>query len=104
MKDGAELDCDLLVVGGGLAGSALASVMGRAGASVVVVERERAFRDRIRGEVLHPWGVAEAHALDLVEPLLRDLREMPMLTGHVGGAGGPTRDTRARSDPTDSRH
>ena len=95
MNDGAELDCDLLVVGGGLAGSALALVMARAGASVVVVERERAFRDRIRGEVLHPWGVAEAHALDLVEPLLRDCaREMPMLTGHVGGAAGPTRDTR----------
>ncbi len=95
MSDAADLDCDLLVVGGGLAGSALALGMGRAGANVVVVERERAFRDRIRGEVLHPWGVAEAHALDLVGPLLRDCaREMPMLTGHVGGASGPTRDTR----------
>ena len=95
MGDDAVLDCDLLIVGGGLAGSALAVVMGRAGASVVVAERVVAFRDRIRGEVLHPWGVAEAYALDLAEPLLRDCaREMPMLTGHVGGVGGPTRDTR----------
>ena len=69
--------------------------MGRAGTNVVVVERERAFRDRIRGEVLHPWGVAEAHALDLVGPLLRECaREVPMLTGHVGGASAPTRDLR----------
>ena len=95
MRDEVELDCDLLVVGGGLAGSALAVVMGRAGATVVVAERERAFRDRIRGEVLHPWGVAEAYELELAEPLLRECaREMPMLTGHVGGVAGPTRDTR----------
>ena len=105
MRDDVEWDCDLLVVGGGLAGSALAAVMGRAGASVVVAERERAFRDRIRGEVLHPWGVAEAYALDLAEPLLRDCaREMPMLTSHVGGvAGADARHAhdRASSPPVD---
>src|SRR3954471_17681641 len=67
MRDDVELDSDLLVVGGGLAGSALAVVMGRAGATVVA-ERQRAFRDRIRGEVLHPWGVVEAYALDLAKP------------------------------------
>ena len=95
MVDSASLDCDVLVVGGGLAGSALALALGRAGAEVVVVERERAFRDRIRGEVLHPWGVAEADALGLTEVLLPACaREMPMLKGHVGGSGGPARDTR----------
>lgn len=95
MSDEIDLVCDLLVVGGGLAGSALALVMGRAGAKVVVVERERVFRDRIRGEVLHPWGVAEAYELGLAEPLLHTCaREMPMLKGHVGGSGGAARDTR----------
>ena len=96
MNGAIDLDCDVLVAGGGLAGSALALVLGRVGMTVAVVERERVFRDRIRGEVLHPWGVAEAHELGLAEPLLRTCaREMPMLKGHVGGNGGPARDTRA---------
>src|SRR4051794_16453119 len=95
MSAEADLDCDLLVIGGGLAGSALALVMGRARGKVVGLEGERVFRDRIRGGVLHPGGVAEAHGLGLAEPLLRTCgREMPMLKGHVGGSGGAARDTR----------
>ena len=45
---------------------------------------------------MHPWGVAEAEELALAEPLVRTCaREMPMLKGHVGGNGGPARDTRS---------
>ena len=51
---------DLIVVGGGLAGASLARAMAAAGARVLVFERERRFRDRVRGEGMHPWGVAEA--------------------------------------------
>jgi len=36
---------------------------------VLVLERETAFRDRVRGEYVHPWGVAEAQALGLYELL-----------------------------------
>lgn len=61
---------DLIIVGGGLAGSSLAKAMAEAGASVLVLERERQFRDRVRGEGMHPWGVTEARALGLYEPLL----------------------------------
>lgn len=39
--------------------------MAQTGARVLVVERELTFRDRVRGESIHPWGVAEAHALGL---------------------------------------
>ena len=39
--------------------------MAAAGARVLVFERERRFRDRVRGEGMHPWGVAEARALGL---------------------------------------
>jgi 2-polyprenyl-6-methoxyphenol hydroxylase-like FAD-dependent oxidoreductase len=51
---------DVIVVGGGIAGSALAGVLARSGLGVLVVEKEARFRDRIRGESTYPWGVAEA--------------------------------------------
>ena len=54
---------DLLTIGGGLGGAALALVMAKAGARVLVLEREPKFRDRVRGEFLPPWGVAEAQQL-----------------------------------------
>jgi 2-polyprenyl-6-methoxyphenol hydroxylase-like FAD-dependent oxidoreductase len=56
---------DVIVVGGGLAGSALAGVLAQAGLGVLVVEREAGFRDRIRGELTWPWGVAEAREIGL---------------------------------------
>lgn len=64
------MEYDIITVGGGLAGSGLARSMAKQGASVLVIERETAFRDRVRGEGLHPWGVAEAKALDLYDVLL----------------------------------
>jgi choline dehydrogenase-like flavoprotein len=51
---------DAVVVGGGLGGSALADQLARAGRSVLVLEREARFRDRVRGENMLPWGVAAA--------------------------------------------
>ena len=58
-----------MIVGGGVAGSSLAGVLAAAGLGVVVVEREPRFRDRIRGEALHPWGAAEAARLGLADAL-----------------------------------
>src|SRR4051794_33153076 len=40
------------------------------GARGLIVEREAGFRDRARGEVTHPWGVAEAMALGIYQPLM----------------------------------
>ena len=51
---------DLVTVGGGVGGSALALSMAKHGAHVLVLERETQFRDRVRGEAVAPWGVAEA--------------------------------------------
>ena len=61
---------DVTVVGGGIAGSALATVMARDGYQVVVLERQTAYRDKVRGEVLVCWGVAELLRLDLEKTLL----------------------------------
>jgi flavin-dependent dehydrogenase len=65
------MDYDLVIVGGGLAGSALAKNMAEHGARVLVCEREQQFRDRIRGEGMHPWGVTGARALGLYDTLRR---------------------------------
>jgi 2-polyprenyl-6-methoxyphenol hydroxylase-like FAD-dependent oxidoreductase len=62
---------DLVIIGGGLGGAALALAMAQHGTKVLVVEREEIFKDRIRGEGMTPWGTAEARALGIGE-LLRD--------------------------------
>ena len=61
---------DLAIVGGGLGGATLARCIAAHGARVLVLERDQQFKDRVRGEFLTPWGVAEARTLG-VETLLR---------------------------------
>lgn len=58
------LDYDVVIAGAGIGGSALATVLARAGRSVLVLEKKTAYRDRVRGEWMAPWGVAEARARD----------------------------------------
>ena len=72
---------DVIVVGGGIAGSTLGGVLARAGLGVLVVEREARFRDRVRGEGTWPWGVAEAYALGLHE-LMCDAGAIPLHAVH----------------------
>ena len=61
---------DIITVGGGLGGCAIAGAMAEKGARVLVVEAETAFRDRVRGEALMPWGVAEAHELGVYDTIM----------------------------------
>ena len=61
---------DLLIVGGGLAGASLGQSMALAGFHVLIIEKELKFRDRIRGEVLLPWGSVEAKELGIYDGLL----------------------------------
>jgi 2-polyprenyl-6-methoxyphenol hydroxylase-like FAD-dependent oxidoreductase len=61
---------DLIIVGGGIAGSALAGVMARAGRAVLVLEKSEVFEDQVRGEWIAPWGVTEVRRLGLLDPLL----------------------------------
>jgi flavin-dependent dehydrogenase len=63
-------DFDLITVGGGLGGSLLAKNMAESSARVLVIERERQFSDRIRGEWIAPWGVAEAQRIGIYDTLL----------------------------------
>lgn len=59
------IQVDVAVVGGGVGGSVLAAVLQRSGMVCAVIEREPVFRDRVRGEGLHPWGYREAVALGI---------------------------------------
>ena len=61
---------DAIIIGGGIAGNALATVLARAGKAVLVLERSTVYRDRVRGELFQPWGVAEARRLGLYETLI----------------------------------
>jgi 2-polyprenyl-6-methoxyphenol hydroxylase-like FAD-dependent oxidoreductase len=60
---------DLITVGGGLAGAALARSLAEKGARVLILERDQKFKDRVRGEMLTPWGVAEAESLGIARLL-----------------------------------
>lgn len=58
-------DYDIITVGGGLGGSGLGKAMAESGYRVLVLERETEFKDRVRGEIISPWGLYDAQALGL---------------------------------------
>lgn len=63
---------DIITVGGGLGGSALAIAMSRLGKSVLVLENDTEFRDRLRGEQVTSWGTAEATNLGIYDLLVSE--------------------------------
>src|SRR5262249_25648236 len=50
---------DVVVIGGGIAGSALAHCLANTGVRGLLLEAGAGFKDRVRGEVLCRWGGAE---------------------------------------------
>ncbi len=82
---------DVVTVGGGLAAAALAKAMAERGARVLVVEREREFRDRVRGEALAPWGVAELAALGLANEMDAQAEELHAMRVFIAGMPLPER-------------
>jgi hypothetical protein len=59
---------------------------------VLPFERETAFRDRVRGEQMHPWGVAEARKLGPYELLLETCgSEVRYWSGQLVGFSDVTR-------------
>jgi menaquinone-9 beta-reductase len=89
-------DYDLIVVGGGLAGSSLAIALAPLGVRILIVEHQDQFRDRIRGEVLMPWGTLEAKRLGIYDLLLKTCAiEVPYYSRFRSGAPGLVRDLAA---------
>lgn len=63
---------DVAIIGGGVAGSGLAFALQHLGLRTALVERSETFRDRIRGETIHPWGASEIRELGLLNVAERD--------------------------------
>jgi 2-polyprenyl-6-methoxyphenol hydroxylase-like FAD-dependent oxidoreductase len=61
---------EIVIVGGGIAGMALAGALARDGREVAVLEATIEYEDRVRGEEMCPWGVAEARELGVEQALL----------------------------------
>jgi len=60
---------EIVIIGGGIGGGALATVLARQHIDVVVLERETDYPDRVRGEFIVPWGVSELKRLGLLDLL-----------------------------------
>lgn len=58
---------DVAVIGGGVSGAATAIGLAGLGLRVALVEKEIAFRDRMRGDAIHPWGLREAIRVGLLD-------------------------------------
>jgi 2-polyprenyl-6-methoxyphenol hydroxylase-like FAD-dependent oxidoreductase len=62
---------EVVIIGGGIAGGALATHLAGAGLDVLVLEREARYEDRVRGEGMPPWGVVDAEQLGVADALIR---------------------------------
>jgi 2-polyprenyl-6-methoxyphenol hydroxylase-like FAD-dependent oxidoreductase len=69
--------------------------MAEHGARVLVRERETRFKDRVRGEYMASWGVAEAQELGIAT-LLRGTcgQDLPYVQMQIGAVSAPRRDLR----------
>jgi len=65
-----KTDCDLLVIGGGPAGSTIAALAARRGVSVVVLERATFPRNKVCGEFLSAEGCRVVERLGLLDELI----------------------------------
>ncbi len=83
---------DLIIVGGGIAGSTLGSRLSQQGLKVLILERESQFKDRVRGETILPWGVAAAQRLEILKVLEA-----------AGGHHAPWQITYFNGDPVEKR-
>jgi 2-polyprenyl-6-methoxyphenol hydroxylase-like FAD-dependent oxidoreductase len=85
-----SMEYDLVVIGGGLAGAVLAKSLAEAGFHVLILEREKVFKDRVRGEAMFGWGVAEAARLG-IDTLLRETcgHDVRFLATRIAGLPEP---------------
>ena len=61
---------EIVVVGGGIGGSAIATVLAREGFATTLLEKSTVHVDHVRGEWVSPWGVVETQRLGLYDTLI----------------------------------
>src|SRR5579863_9048258 len=62
---------EVVIVGGGIGGSALAAVLAQAGIAATILEKSTVHVDHVRGEWIAPWGVTETQRLGLYDLLIK---------------------------------
>jgi 2-polyprenyl-6-methoxyphenol hydroxylase-like FAD-dependent oxidoreductase len=75
--------------------------MAASGVRVLVLERETKFRDRIRGEALQPWGVAEARKLGAAQVLHEGAAELRWFDQIINGERVMRRDLTITTIPAE---
>lgn len=85
-----------------MAGSALAGRMAASGTRVLVLERETQFHDRIRGEALQPWGVAEARKLGIARVLEQSAAKLRWFDQILNGERAMRRDFMTTTIPAEA--
>jgi menaquinone-9 beta-reductase len=63
-------EADVVIIGAGIAGGALATALSRRGISVLLLEKSLVHQDRVRGEFLVLWGAVEAQKLGVLDVLI----------------------------------
>ena len=74
-------DADIIVIGSGVLGSAVAAVMARDGRRVTVIERDLREPDRIVGELLQPGGCRALEKLGLLGACRYSQKVVPVARG-----------------------
>src|ERR1700681_1740594 len=62
---------EVVIIGGGIGGSALAATLASAGIAATILEKSTVHIDHVRGEWIAPWGVAETVRLGLYDTLIK---------------------------------
>ena len=62
---------EVVIIGGGIGGSALATALAQAGIATTILEKSTVHIDHVRGEWIAPWGVAETKRLGLYDLLIK---------------------------------
>ena len=71
------MDAQVLIVGAGPAGAALAQLLASRGSEVLLIERQRDFAREFRGEVLMPSGIDAIEQMGLAPALAGVPRALP---------------------------